>query len=65
VRKLTVPALFIAGQYDSPFIDNTNDLYAACVCKDKQLSVEPSGDHGMSLLNDHVTGLIDTFLKDH
>ncbi len=65
VQKLTVPALFIAGQYDTSFIDNTNHLYAACVCKDKQLSVEPSGDHGVSLLNDHVTGLIEKFLTDH
>jgi pimeloyl-ACP methyl ester carboxylesterase len=65
VQKLTVPALFIAGQFDTPFIDNTNHLYAACVCKDKQLSVEPTGDHGVSLLNDHVTGLIEKFLTDH
>jgi pimeloyl-ACP methyl ester carboxylesterase len=65
VQKLTVPVLFIAGQYDAGFIDNTNHLYAACVCKDKQLSVEPTGDHGVSLLNDHVTGLIKKFLTDH
>jgi hypothetical protein len=40
-------------------------LATGCSCKDKQLSVEPSGDHGVSLLNDHVTGLIDKFLTDH
>jgi pimeloyl-ACP methyl ester carboxylesterase len=65
VKKLTVPALFIAGQYDSPFVDNTRNLYAACVTKDKQLTIEPSGDHGVSLLNDHVTGLIEAFLAGH
>jgi hypothetical protein len=64
-KKLSVPALFIAAQYDTPFIDNTNHLYAACVTKDKQLSVEPGGDHGVSLLSDHVTGLIEKFLKAH
>jgi hypothetical protein len=35
------------------------------VCKDKQLSAEPGGDHRVFLLNDHVTALIGKFLKDH
>jgi pimeloyl-ACP methyl ester carboxylesterase len=65
VRTLSVPVLFIAGQYDTPFVDDTNAMYTACASTDKKLSVEPGGNHGVALLNDHVTGLIQAFLKGH
>jgi pimeloyl-ACP methyl ester carboxylesterase len=65
VRKLTVPTLFIAGQFDSPFVDNTREMYAASAATDKKLVVQPSGNHGIALVDDQVGALIETFLGSH
>ena len=60
--SITVPALFIAAEYDQPFVDDARALYQACGAQDKKLFVEPSGAHGIALLSDHVSALIDAFL---
>lgn len=63
VPSIRVPALFIAAEYDQPFADDARAMYQACGARDKKLSVEPGGSHGTALLSDHVSGLIDGFLK--
>jgi hypothetical protein len=65
VPHITVPALFIAAEYDSPFVDNARTLYRDCAARDKNLSIEPGSAHGTGLLTDHVSSLIDAFLKAH
>jgi pimeloyl-ACP methyl ester carboxylesterase len=62
---VTVPALFIAAEYDQPFADDARALYQACGAHDKKLSIEPGGNHGTALLSDRVSALVDTFLKAH
>ncbi len=61
--SITVPALFIAAEYDQPFADDARAMYQACGAREKKLSVEPGGFHGTALLSDHVSALIDAFLK--
>jgi pimeloyl-ACP methyl ester carboxylesterase len=63
VRSIRVPALFTAAEYDQPFADDARAMYQACGAPDKKLSIEPDGFHGTALLSDHVSGLIDGFLK--
>ena len=65
MKTLTAPALFIAAEYDQPFANDARALHEACAAKDASLSIEPGGNHGTALLSDHVSTLIDTFLRDH
>jgi len=65
VRALTVPVLFVAARYDEEYARYAQALYDACTSKDKNISIEPGGNHGTALLSDHVTGLIAAFLKSH
>jgi pimeloyl-ACP methyl ester carboxylesterase len=65
VPDVKVPVLFIAAEYDEPFAGDARALYQDCGARDKKLSIEPGGAHGTGLLTDHVSTLIDTFLKAH
>jgi hypothetical protein len=40
-------------------------LYDACASKDKKLDIEIGGDHGMSLLDDKISAMVEAFLKNH
>lgn len=63
--KLTVPALFVVGQYDSGFADAARALYAAAATTDKQLVIRTNGNHGWALLSKDTVDLIQTFITDH
>jgi pimeloyl-ACP methyl ester carboxylesterase len=63
VPSISVPVLFIAAEYDQPFADDARAMYQACGAQNKKLSVEPGGSHGIALLSDHVSALVDAFLK--
>jgi pimeloyl-ACP methyl ester carboxylesterase len=50
VRKLKLPALFVAGRDDGDFAAATRALYRAAATKDKQLHIAPSSWHGVDLV---------------
>jgi pimeloyl-ACP methyl ester carboxylesterase len=51
VKKLTSPALFVAGRDDGDFAAATRALYRAAASKDKMLHVAPSSWHGVDLVS--------------
>jgi len=63
--KLTVPALFVAGEYDREFADAARALHAAAATTDKQLVIRESPRHGWALLDSDTLDLIHTFITDH
>jgi pimeloyl-ACP methyl ester carboxylesterase len=63
--KLTVPAIFAAGDYDKPFADNERALYEAAASTDKQLVILPNPRHGVGLLDQATLALIEEFLSKH
>jgi dienelactone hydrolase len=63
--KLTVPALFIAGQSDTQFADAARAFYAAAATTDKQLVIRQNGNHGYALMSTDTRDLIQTFITDH
>ncbi|HVQ95534.1 MAG TPA: alpha/beta hydrolase [Mycobacteriales bacterium] len=65
MRKLAVPALFLVGEFDEPFIGDAKTLYAACAAKDKKLEILPNRNHGTALIDDRVDRQIQTFLTQH
>ncbi|HLL64965.1 MAG TPA: alpha/beta fold hydrolase [Micromonosporaceae bacterium] len=65
VPTLKAPALFIAAEHDQPFARDAQALHDACGSTEKQISIEPGGNHGVALLSDRVSALVDGFLKDH
>jgi pimeloyl-ACP methyl ester carboxylesterase len=50
VKKLKVPALFVAGRDDGDFAAATRALYKAAATKDKRLLIAPSSWHGVDLV---------------
>jgi pimeloyl-ACP methyl ester carboxylesterase len=65
VRKLAVPALFLVGEFDEPFIGDAKTLYAACAAKDKKLEILPTGNHGTALIDERIDQRIQAFLTRH
>jgi pimeloyl-ACP methyl ester carboxylesterase len=63
--KLTVPVLFLVGEFDEPFIDDAKTLYATCAAKDKKLEILPKSNHGTALIDERVDRQIQTFLTGH
>lgn len=63
--RLTVPALFVVGEFDERFVGDARTLYAACAAKDKKLEILPTGNHGTALIDDRVDGQIQAFLTGH
>jgi pimeloyl-ACP methyl ester carboxylesterase len=64
VKKLRVPALFVAGRDDADFAAATRALYRAASTKDKQLHIAPSSWHGVDLVYlPPVKKLLVSFLK--
>ena len=49
-KRLTAPALFVAGRDDGDFASATRALYKAAATKDKQLRIVASSWHGVDLL---------------
>jgi pimeloyl-ACP methyl ester carboxylesterase len=51
VKKLRLPALFVAGRDDGDFAAATRALYRAAASKDKTLHIAPSSWHGVDLVS--------------
>jgi pimeloyl-ACP methyl ester carboxylesterase len=67
VKRLRVPALFIAGRFDLDFAANARRLYNATASKDKKLSIVARGEHGSQLVaaDANVRATIEAFLRSH
>jgi pimeloyl-ACP methyl ester carboxylesterase len=61
----TTPVLFMVGESDAPFADETRKLYEACASADKQLEVFDNGRHGVALVDAAVFDQIQDFLARH
>jgi len=55
VPRLHVPLLFVAGNEDSPYVDDARAMYRAASTH-KRLLVVPGSDHGTDLLDDDQVG---------
>jgi pimeloyl-ACP methyl ester carboxylesterase len=67
VKRLRVPALYVAGRYDLDFAAEARRLYAATASKDKKLVIVARGDHGSRLVaaDAKVRATIEAFLRSH
>jgi pimeloyl-ACP methyl ester carboxylesterase len=64
VKRLKLPALFVAGRDDGDFAAATRALYKAAWTKDKKLHIAPSSWHGVDLVSlPPVKKLLLDFLK--
>jgi pimeloyl-ACP methyl ester carboxylesterase len=60
--QLTVPALFVVGEYDTDFVPAAHSLYDAAASTDKQLVIRTNPRHGVALLDTDTLNLIETFI---
>ena len=67
VKRLRVPALFVAGRYDLDFAAEARRLYTATASKDKKIVIVGSGEHGSRLVgaDAKVRATIEAFLRSH
>jgi pimeloyl-ACP methyl ester carboxylesterase len=63
--QLTVPALFVVGEYDTDFVPAAHSLYDAAASTDKQLVIRQNPRHGVALLDTDTVNLIETFIAQH
>jgi pimeloyl-ACP methyl ester carboxylesterase len=65
--KLTVPALYVAGQFDADFPADAQRLYDATASTDKAIHILPVGQHGVDFVrsNAGARGLIEAFIRSH
>ncbi len=66
-RRLQVPALYLAGDRDAGFVDETRALYEATASSDKTLEILPSGEHGVALVRTsaRARAALEGFLSSH
>lgn len=62
-KTLTMPVLFAAGEYDGNFAADAKTMAASCPSKHKTLTILPTGDHGVSLLNGAMKTPVTEFLS--
>jgi pimeloyl-ACP methyl ester carboxylesterase len=67
VKRLRVPALFIAGRFDPDFAAEARRLYTATTSTDKKLKIVARGEHGSLLVaaDANVRATIEAFLRSH
>jgi pimeloyl-ACP methyl ester carboxylesterase len=67
VKRLRVPALFVAGRFDLDFAAKARRLYTATASKDKKLVMVARGEHGSRLVaaDANVRATIEAFLRSH
>jgi pimeloyl-ACP methyl ester carboxylesterase len=67
VKRLRVPALFVAGRFDPGFAPDARRLYTATASKDKKLAIVARGEHGSRLVeaDASVRATIEEFLRSH
>ncbi|WP_169734273.1 alpha/beta hydrolase [Hamadaea tsunoensis] len=61
-KNLTVPVIFAAGETDGNFATDAKAMAASCPSKHKVLSILPTSDHGVSLLNGAMKPAVADFL---
>ena len=61
----TTPVLFLVGETDAPFADETRKLYEACAADDKRIEVFNNGRHGIALVDAKTFDLIRDFIARH
>lgn len=66
-KRLQVPALYLAGDRDAGFVDETRALYDATASSDKTLEILPSGEHGVALVRTsaRARAVLEGFLRSH
>jgi pimeloyl-ACP methyl ester carboxylesterase len=52
VRRLEIPALFLAGRQDVPYVEDARRFHRATKARDKALVVTNGVEHGTDLLRD-------------
>jgi pimeloyl-ACP methyl ester carboxylesterase len=67
VPRLTVPALYVVGQFDADFVPDAQQLYAATGAKDKAIHILPVGLHGVDFVRSdpQARALVEGFLRSH
>jgi pimeloyl-ACP methyl ester carboxylesterase len=67
VPKLTVPVLYVVGQFDEGFAADAQQLYDATAATDKTIHVLPDGRHGVDFVrtDGRARGLIEAFIRSH
>jgi pimeloyl-ACP methyl ester carboxylesterase len=68
--RLRVPALFVVGADDQPFVDDARTMYRAAPVSAKRLLVVPGGGHGTSMLEfgddaPKVLAAVQGFIAEH
>ncbi|HEY9378223.1 MAG TPA: hypothetical protein VIQ02_14150, partial [Jiangellaceae bacterium] len=65
--KLTVPVLYVAGQFDGDFAADAQRLYDATASTDKAIHIFPVGQHGVDFVRSdtRARGLLEAFLRSH
>jgi pimeloyl-ACP methyl ester carboxylesterase len=63
--KLTMPVLYVAGASDGDFAQDARTLYAATKAPGRQLLIVKSGAHGVELMNETVTAVMEKFVRAH
>ena len=67
VPRLSVPTLYVVGQYDADFVPDAQQLYGATGAKDKAIHILPVGSHGVDFVRSDppARALIEGFLRAH
>ena len=65
METFTTPVLFMVGETDAPFAEETRKLYEACASTDKSLEVLDNGRHGIALVDANVFARIRNFIAKH
>jgi alpha-beta hydrolase superfamily lysophospholipase len=65
METFTTPVLFMVGETDAPFADETRKLYEACASTDKSLAMLDNGRHGIALVDANVFARIRNFIAKH
>ena len=65
--RLTVPALYVVGQFDSDFVPDAQRLYDAAASADKAIHVLPIAQHGVDLVRSdaRARALVEDFIRSH
>jgi pimeloyl-ACP methyl ester carboxylesterase len=65
--KLTVPVLYVAGQFDADFPADAQRLYDATASTDKAIHILPDGRHGVDYVRSdtRARSLLEAFIRSH
>jgi pimeloyl-ACP methyl ester carboxylesterase len=67
VRRLTVPVLYVVGEFDSDFALDARRLHDATASADKSIRVLPVGLHGVDFVRSatQARALVEGFIRSH